>query len=331
MKARGGKETRQLYRRTSADSNALGRYVYRHLNIVKADAFVPLPRHLKRMKTSTESGVVYLLTSPSGKQYVGQSWEFETRMSRYRLNKPQHHHVINHAIDKYGWNNFTATIIAQGIETQDALDATEDAFIMLLNTLAPNGYNLKRGGATGKHHADSIEKMRRPKSPEHRAKIKMSNLGHIVTTETRRKLRKAHLGKPKPSLQGRPKSPETVAKLIETKAANSTANIEHAMPLLLDVKTKAAIANAIGVSRANTSRLAWRSNTAHPTIHDFRETHIDRVMEMLSNGETQRAIAKEIGVTPSTICCWIKKTKARQVILAEPSCEPRHESFQSFS
>lgn len=129
-----------------------------------------------------EGGVVYLLTSPSGKQYVGQTWEFEKRMHAYEHKASASQRVLYNAIVKYGWENFTVTIIKRDIQTQDAMDATEDAFILMLDTLAPNGYNLRRGGSRGKHHADSIEKMR------------ASSIGQKCSLETRKKMSEAHSG-----------------------------------------------------------------------------------------------------------------------------------------
>jgi len=142
---------------------------------------------------ATDNGVIYLLTSPSGKQYVGQSWDYETRMVQYSRGGRKEQRVLQNAIRKYGWENFTATIIMQGIQTQDALDKTEDAFILLLDTLAPNGYNLRRGGRGGKHHADSRAKIgdaQRGKvvSAETRAKISAAKRGHDVASETRAKI-----------------------------------------------------------------------------------------------------------------------------------------------
>ena len=165
-----------------------------------------------KMLDKTVNGVVYLLTSPSGKCYVGQSWCYENRMSQYRRGEGAH--AIGAAIAKYSWDNFTATIIKRGIETQEALDAAEDAFIVSLNTMSPNGYNMRSGGKGGKHSAETRAKMSdaqrgrslsaetrakigdaqrgRPKSEEHRAKIGASNR----KPETRARIGNAHRGKP---------------------------------------------------------------------------------------------------------------------------------------
>jgi len=129
------------------------------------------------------NGVIYLLTSPSGKQYIGQSWDYEMRMGKYRRGVGKYQPAIHAAIQKYGWGNFTATIIMRGIQTQPALDAAEDAFIMLLDTLVPNGYNLKRGGLGGKPSVES------------RKKMSAAHLGKKHSAETKAKQSAAHRGK----------------------------------------------------------------------------------------------------------------------------------------
>jgi len=205
--------------------------------------------------TEIVNGVIYLLTSPSGKQYVGQAWEFEKRMSDYRRGGCKGQRALHNAITKYGWENFTATAIAQGIQTQAALDATESAFIALLGTMRPHGYNLKLGGnGGGKHHAETKAKLSaanrgKKLTAETRAKIGAANRGRKHTAETRAKIGKAH--------RGVPKSPEHCAKLsaahrgkvisAETKAKMSVANSGEKHPNFgkrLSAETRAKISAA---------------------------------------------------------------------------------------
>ena len=145
----------------------------------------------------TDDGVVYLLTClVSGKQYVGQTWDYNRRMRSYRYGRSQCQRAIHAAIRKYGWNNFTAVKIVQGIQTQEWLSKIETAYIKAFNTLAPNGYNLTTGGEGGKPCAETRKRIsasqkgipKGPKSDEHREKLRMS-------------------------LKGRPRPPEVVAKV----------------------------------------------------------------------------------------------------------------------
>ena len=166
--------------------------------------------------TETESGVVYLLTSPSGKQYVGQSWDYNRRMSYYRRGKCKSQRVLYRAIKKYGWDNFTSVCIVQGIQTQEWLDKIETAYIKAFNTLSPHGYNMTTGGEGGKPCAETRKKIgdaRRGKpspnkgkeaSPETRAKMSAANRGKKHSAETIAKMSAAKRGKTK-SLEHRAK------------------------------------------------------------------------------------------------------------------------------
>lgn len=98
-------------------------------------------------------GVIYVFTNAvNGKQYVGQTvakdpdkyCKGHIRDSRYGSKKAFHA-----AIRKHGERNFTFEIVLSCFD-KAALDYAEDHFITELDTLAPNGYNIKTGGANGR-------------------------------------------------------------------------------------------------------------------------------------------------------------------------------------
>lgn len=186
---------------------------------------------------SHEGGVVYLLTAPSGKRYVGQTWDLPRRMNRYRCGESTAQPALHNAITKHGWENFRVTVLACGIQTQSALDATEDAFIIMLGTMSPGGYNLKRGGARGKLCAESRQKIgdaqRGEKnhmfgkkqsaesnakrkatmsSPEVRAKLSAARRGKRHSAEHIAKMSAANSGEGNP-FYGRKHSAETKRKI----------------------------------------------------------------------------------------------------------------------
>lgn len=96
-------------------------------------------------------GYIYKHTSPSGKSYIGQTTR---RLPEIRWKKGREYStspLILKAIEKYGWDNFTHEVL----ETVEAntkrelvqkLNKFEEYYIFKLNTLVPNGYNLKTGG-----------------------------------------------------------------------------------------------------------------------------------------------------------------------------------------
>jgi group I intron endonuclease len=88
-------------------------------------------------------GVIYKLTSPSGKSYIGQTIYFERRMKQHFQTKCSGCPYIKNAIKKYG------SLIQQEILLEvdnNFLDFYEQKFIIAYNTLYPHGYNLKTGG-----------------------------------------------------------------------------------------------------------------------------------------------------------------------------------------
>lgn len=72
---------------------------------------------------------VYKLTSPSGKVYIGQTYNINRRFSVYRnLNcKPQS--KLYASIKKYGWNSFRKEIIFDSVCDKTKIDIIEESEI----------------------------------------------------------------------------------------------------------------------------------------------------------------------------------------------------------
>jgi len=163
------------------------------------------------MSTGKENGVVYLLTClVSGKQYVGQTWDYEKRMGKYRRGHCKDQRAIYNAIAKYGWNNFTAVKIVQGIQTKDLLGKIETAYIKAFNTISPHGYNLTTGGDGGKPCAET------------KAKLRALNLGKMLSPEHRNKISASLQGNK--NRKGKPMSPETRKKISAKMSASMRGN-----------------------------------------------------------------------------------------------------------
>jgi len=125
-------------------------------------------------------GIIYCLTSPSKKQYIGQ-----TKRSLYK--RVQEHCkrsecvILYNAIVKYSIDNFDIRILIEC--SDDQLDIMEVLFIRLFNTVYPYGYNVRTGGKKGKHCDSSREKMRSSKLGE-----KNHNFGKPRTEITKKKI-----------------------------------------------------------------------------------------------------------------------------------------------
>jgi group I intron endonuclease len=117
---------------------------------------------------------IYKITNiASGKLYVGQALSHILNHKRYRphgregrfrchiseafSSKQNQSHYLNNAIRKYGVTNFSVELL-ECCEIVDA-DTREIHYIKELNTLFPNGYNLKNGGTTFTHCDESKKRV----------------------------------------------------------------------------------------------------------------------------------------------------------------------------
>lgn len=121
---------------------------------------------------------VYVHTSPIGKSYVGQTSRYNKRCYEHKTYKGSGCPVFRNAIKKYGWDNFTHTVVDDNLSLSVA-NELEEFLIQEMNTIVPNGYNLRSGGMNSTHSIESIEKMR------------IAQSGKVVSDETRSKLRLA--------------------------------------------------------------------------------------------------------------------------------------------
>jgi group I intron endonuclease len=149
-------------------------------------------------------GFIYMLTSPSGKSYIGQTIQtIKKRFGAHQLLSSQCVAILG-AIQKYGWENFEN----HWYEVPDEdLDKHEELMVEVLGTLAPGGYNLREGGGShGKHSEISNQKNReahlgKTRSEESKQKqsvsIKGENnpfYGKSHTEENKQILREQKLG-----------------------------------------------------------------------------------------------------------------------------------------
>jgi len=94
------------------------------------------------------TGVIYCLKSPSGKRYVGQSWNFEKRLNYYKsVDSCKGQQKIYYALKKYGFDSFDVEILDYCFE-QDQMDDAECYWITFYDTIN-NGYNIREGGSRG--------------------------------------------------------------------------------------------------------------------------------------------------------------------------------------
>ena len=166
-------------------------------------------------------GHIYMLTSPSGKIYIGQTIRpIHKRLEEHESGRNVGCRAIYNAIQYHGWENFEK----DWYECSDEdLNKHEELMIEVLGTLAPGGYNLKEGGANGKHSEESKQKMSESQRGENngmygkihgdktRQKIGDSQSGKIHTDETKQKMSESKTGE-KNHMWGKTPSEETIRK-----------------------------------------------------------------------------------------------------------------------
>lgn len=138
-----------------------------------------------KQRMPDDVGLVYAIVKKDdgSKAYIGkhrgQTSAWHSRI-RPHIRGPTKHQestgvkksVIHRAIAKYGQDAFVYIVLktvktprnsSSGRFDESALDVAEVDAIQMFNTLAPNGYNLRKGGEGGQHHATTIAKIKSTK------------------------------------------------------------------------------------------------------------------------------------------------------------------------
>ena len=154
---------------------------------------------------------IYIITNIADghRQYVGQSLH-DPMYSGGRVQKHLKLHSpkcpeIHNAVKEYGADNFDIEIIHYPGASQDAINAIEGWYIEKLKTQKPNGYNIRSGGARGKHAEETRQKI---------GEANKRQKGKKLSAETRQKISEANKGEKNPFF-GKTHSPETRRRISE--------------------------------------------------------------------------------------------------------------------
>jgi group I intron endonuclease len=128
-------------------------------------------------------GFIYMLTSPYGKSYIGQTNRpIEERLKEHPT-KPGCV-AIYRAIQKHGWDNFEK----HWYEVPDEeLNAHEELMVEVLGTLVPDGYNLMKGGGSKGSPCEEVKK-----------KMSEAQKGRTHPDEVKQKISEANSGENHP-------------------------------------------------------------------------------------------------------------------------------------
>lgn len=92
---------------------------------------------------------IYKVTdATNGMLYIGQTYNMKYRRELHERCRPEDDCYFHRALEAHGLENFRWEIIDTA-NTQKEADAKESKYIEELNTLKPNGYNMRTGGQGG--------------------------------------------------------------------------------------------------------------------------------------------------------------------------------------
>lgn len=136
-----------------------------------------------------------IINDINSKEYVGQTYKsIEERLEKHFKDScwgKRKYMPILMAIQKYGKEHFRIVLLEELSEnlTQEEVDNKEIEWGLKLNTLSPNGYNLKLGNSNG------------ILSEETKKKIGNIHRGKVVSEETRKKIAKSNTGRKRPQFE----------------------------------------------------------------------------------------------------------------------------------
>jgi group I intron endonuclease len=95
---------------------------------------------------------IYKIASPTGKVYIGQSWDLNARRKAYSKAACKGQHLILNSLLKYGWENHKWEILLYLTDntTQKWMDYWEISFISFYKDCGLELLNIKPGGFGGK-------------------------------------------------------------------------------------------------------------------------------------------------------------------------------------
>lgn len=104
---------------------------------------------------------IYKITSPSGKIYIGQTWNSRKRFNNYNCLYCKAQPKLYNSLKKYYPKNHVIEMILELPEniSQDIMDKYESFYIFLYKEEGAEMLNIREGGSRGKHSEETKRKM----------------------------------------------------------------------------------------------------------------------------------------------------------------------------
>jgi group I intron endonuclease len=206
--------------------------------------------------------IVYKITNKiDNKQWIGQTIRsLEERWAEH-CKKQSPCRYLKNAIQKYGRENFEIKILVR-CNSIEEMNRREQYYIRLLNTLAPNGYNLDSGGKNKLVHPDTRRKL-----SESLKGNKHPNFGKAMSEEQKFKISEAQKGK-NHRMFGRHLSEETKVKISKSNKGRTVSQ---------ETKNKQ--------SEVRTGRFKGKEN------HFFGKNHSEETKRKISETKKKRLLS----------------------------------------
>lgn len=164
------------------------------------------------------SAGIYQILSPTGRVYVGQSWNIERRWRQHRNDRSDG--LLQRSIRKHGAEQHEIRIILSlPLDVSaEVLNEAERYFIAMFSERGIKMLNLTEGGRNARMSAEQKEKIRQAltgykRTAEHRANISKSKKGVPKPESYKQGLREKMKGRPATWLRGKKLSSEHVEKI----------------------------------------------------------------------------------------------------------------------
>lgn len=176
-------------------------------------------------KLTDSSGIYAFRNKENGRVYVGQSKRVLTRKKQHERGDTKNSTRFHNAMNKHGSDGFDFAVLEYC--ELELLDEREVYWIIQLNSLHPNGYNLTTGGgAFQKHHEETRKKFSDNQKKRYESGEHMFSSPEFQKANALRQIEEAKLGK---HVSQQPEFQEKRNKTVQERIAKTGAFFRHSL------------------------------------------------------------------------------------------------------
>lgn len=260
----------------------------------------------------------------NGKIYIGQTKNFEKRMSAHKATNKS---MVSKAIHKYGKENFKFEKLA--ILEDWMIDEAEQKAIKAYNSICPNGYNLDTGGCLQKEMSDEA-KRRLSNSlkgrPSYRKgiKAKPESILKSISTKLRRELTPKEIdnfykfGK---IIEPKPKGVRIISAETREKARQAKLGRKQS-PEHIEARRKGMIGHAVSEeTRKKIAEANKRQDYSGRSTESSKRKQSETLKAKYANGEIPRKKKSKKRITNTSGFVGVYFDKRRCKYIAEIRCD----------